>query len=214
MMENKCLIAASSIKRVNNDHELLHVNESDKTGVISCREAQKSMLSATGITNAVWNKLYARKLIPEDPFPVGKLYEDEYVTYRIVDKVKKVFINNDVSYYYRENFTGISQASFAPRQMHRVEASNIRIEYMKEHHPDLVNDAKRYLMHDSLMTLGKMDKYDPEYGKILRKNIAKTLIPYLLGPSSIWAKGFAGVACLMPRLAVRVYSKVFRSRYH
>ena len=58
------------------------------------------LLNRTQYTN-VWAKLYRRELLESIRFPVGKLSEDEYTTYRLILKAKKVVCLPQRIYYYR-----------------------------------------------------------------------------------------------------------------
>lgn len=42
----------------------------------------------------VWNKLYKKEILQGIYFPVGKLHEDEYTTFKILDKCKKIVSTN------------------------------------------------------------------------------------------------------------------------
>ena len=42
----------------------------------------------------VWNKLYKKEILQGISFPIGKLHEDEYTTFRILDKCKKIVSTN------------------------------------------------------------------------------------------------------------------------
>ncbi|MDU1414396.1 MAG: glycosyltransferase family 2 protein [Clostridium sp.] len=199
-------IAIASIKKVNNFEKTLYISGYPVEGSISRFEAMKSMLSAKGFSNSVCNKLFKRELFKENPFPVGKLYEDEFVTYKIVDKANKIFSVNTSFYYYRVNENGITHKKFSERELDRIQASLIRIDYLNKNDQSLVNDGKRYLMYDCLTTLSKMQRYNSKYDSLILKNIRENLIVYLRGKSSVGAKLFAIMSACSPYLAVYCYN--------
>lgn len=198
-------LAVAQIKKTDDVGNVLFCAGYDQERVISNEEAMQSMLSVKGISNSVCNKLFRKDLFSENPFPVGKLYEDEYVAYRIVDMCPKVFYTNSAAYYYRTNQTGITHHSFSEKEVDRIEASLIRIDYLTEKHPNLVDDGKRYLMYDCLTALSKMQKYESQYNKLFTKNIRACLYVYLCGKSSIGAKGFAILAAISPKYALVLF---------
>lgn len=203
--QEKVDVAVARINKINEKKESLFQCGYEETRVIANHAAMKSMLTARGISNSVCNKLFRRVLFEKQQFPVGKLYEDEFVTYRIIDRCSHVYFTAETSYYYRVNQQGITHGAFSDKELDRIEASLIRLDYMKGAHPELVEDAKRYLMFDSLTALSKMDKYNRKYDNVLKKNIRFSLAAYLRGRSSFGAKGFSVLAAMSPRLSVFLY---------
>ena len=49
---------------------------------------------------APWGKLYRRELFDGIRFPVGRLYEDEFVTYRVISRARAVALSTAPLYYY------------------------------------------------------------------------------------------------------------------
>lgn len=205
MIENAVDISIAQIKKTDDIGEILFVAGYKDKGKIGNIEIMKSMLTAKGVSNSVCNKLFKKSLFSIDPFPIGKLYEDEYVTYKIVDKCNYIYFTNEVSYYYRTNQSSITHAKFSKKEIHRIEASLIRIEYLKHRHTELLDDAKRYLMYDCLTAISKMDKYELEYNKLILSNVRKNLLVYLKGRSSIGAKIFAIITAISPKLSIFMY---------
>lgn len=75
-----------------------------------------------------WNKLYRKELFDTLRYPVGKIFEDEYVNFSLYIKAKKVVIVNKGLYYYVQRNSGIcgtagvdkrinSFLEYAPRRM-------------------------------------------------------------------------------------------------
>lgn len=71
------------------------------------QEMFKLLLEDLEVTNHVWRRLYKRKLLPENLFPVGKNFEDMYVMAELTEKCETFVSLNDVYYYYRANPNGI-----------------------------------------------------------------------------------------------------------
>lgn len=75
-----------------------------------------------------WNKLYRKELFDSIRFPVGKLFEDEYINFPLYKIAKKIVIVNKGLYYYVQRNSGIcgtasvdkrinSFLEYAPRRM-------------------------------------------------------------------------------------------------
>ena len=61
------------------------------------------------IVNIVaWNKMYAIELFDNLRYPVGKIHEDEYITYKIFYNTDKIAVINEYLYNYRQNENSIT----------------------------------------------------------------------------------------------------------
>lgn len=89
--------------------------------VWTMEQAVKSLLYQKSIDNNVWGKLYARAVLDDVVFPVGKAYEDIAVAYRIFLKAKRVCYRPEALYRYTCNTSGISQSAFSPRRMDLID---------------------------------------------------------------------------------------------
>ena len=75
-----------------------------------------------GGTATAWNKLYHRSLFQKLRYPVGKLHEDEFATYRLVYQVKEVGFSPRVLYAYYQNPAGIMKSAWSPKRLDVLEA--------------------------------------------------------------------------------------------
>ena len=62
-----------------------------------------------------WGKLYRADMVL--PYPVGKLHEDEYVTYRILFACDRISVLDAALYGYFQNDVGITKSNWSPRRM-------------------------------------------------------------------------------------------------
>ena len=203
--KNNAKISVGAIRRVDENNITYREDKSKEDTIFSTYDAMKSMLTAKGISNAVWNKIFYKALLNGEEFPVGKLYEDEFFTYRIIDKTDIVCVSSRVAYNYKINPNSITHGVFSEREFDRIDASLIRIDYLKKRYPALVKDAKKYLVWDCLIILSKMDKYDKKYDEKVLKNIRNGFWDYVFSSSSITGKLFVIIATISPRLAVVLY---------
>ena len=69
--------------------------------------------------NAVvpWAKLYHKSLFDGIRYPVGRVCEDEFITYRILYKAGKIAFCNEKMYMYFINYEGITKSGFSPKRM-------------------------------------------------------------------------------------------------
>lgn len=80
-------------------------------------KAEKSMPFITA-----WNKLYKKELFEGIKYPKGKLYEDAFTTYKLIEKAKKIVYSTTKLYFYRLNSQSILGQSFKEKHIEMVEA--------------------------------------------------------------------------------------------
>ena len=75
------------------------------------------------------NKLYKKDFFASIRFPIGKLYEDAFSTYKLLDKAKKVVFTQTQLYFYRMNPQSILGQSFREKHLEMVEAFRSGMDY-------------------------------------------------------------------------------------
>lgn len=133
-------------------------------------------------------KLYRRELWGDFRFPVGKLCEDCFTTYLLIDKANTIVLIYDELYYYRIREESIMTSSFSHKKMDEEEAWRQNYIFMKEHYPDCFQLAyNMYLQRICCLMLSMTnkdkDKYKEDYLR-LRKIISSN-IRYILFSSKI-----------------------------
>lgn len=90
--------------------------------------------------SVAWNKLYRRDLFftSEDiRYPVGKLHEDEFTTYKLIYAAHNVTILPEALYYYVQRNTSIMSAFSQRNLLDSIEAAESYIPWHTEHHLSL-----------------------------------------------------------------------------
>ncbi len=126
-----------------------------------------------GLTAVAWNKLYHRSLFESLRYPVGKLHEDEFTTYRAVYQAGSVAVTERPLYAYYQNPNGIMGAKWNPRRMHVLEAFAQQMAWAQEAGEAALGRKAAlqnvYAIHDQLLYA------DPEYRSQLRKYYRQAL---------------------------------------
>lgn len=119
------------------DYNEVDINDT-KTDNVNIYELNNELMSnkelAVKHTNqliCLWNKLYKKELFDGIRFPEGKVFEDMYVYYKILDKSKKTIYMDRVLYYYYMRDNSISHENFSVKRLYMVEACQEQIEYFK-----------------------------------------------------------------------------------
>lgn len=139
----------------------------------------------------VCNKLYRRKCWNNFRFPKGKICEDAFTTYLLVDKVKRIVQIPDELYYYRIRENSIMTTSFQPARMDEEEAWRCNYEYMKEHYPQIYRNAYDFYLQKVNVLIHEIHR--EQRGMFLKEyqylyNILKNKIFYILFFSKISLK--------------------------
>ena len=85
-----------------------------------------------GVTALAWNKLYHKSLFKGLRYPIGKLHEDEFTTYRAIYGAGKIGVTPARLYAYYQNPEGIMRSQWNPRRMHMLEAFEQQIAFAQE----------------------------------------------------------------------------------
>lgn len=108
----------------------------------SSEQALADIVYGKGVRAIACNKLYDLKLIKDEQFRIGKYHEDEFYTYRIVDKAKRIVYLENTLYYYRQR-AGSIMKSFSPKHIDALEAYAERIELFRCKYPELYTIDKK-----------------------------------------------------------------------
>lgn len=87
------------------------------------------------------NKLYRKEILNNFSFPKGKICEDAFTTYLLIDRAKKITQIQTPLYHYRIRDNSIMTAAFRPARMDEEEAWRTNYIYMQQHYPDIANSA-------------------------------------------------------------------------
>lgn len=128
---------------------------------------------------SAWNKLYKREMWQDFYFPVGKICEDAFTTYLLIDKADKIVQISEPLYNYRIRSNSIMTSEFSKKKMDEEEAWRVNYEYMKEKYPSIKKKSFDFylqkvniLIHTIPLEKRKdfVDEYNYLY-KILKKNL-------------------------------------------
>lgn len=77
--------------------------------VLTPQEALKNLHGMDGqVYTVAWNKLYKRNLFDGLRYPLSKINEDEFLTYKLIDRSNQITMTDEVLYYYFQNGDSIT----------------------------------------------------------------------------------------------------------
>ena len=136
LVDSGAQLAACDIKETDSLSEMDLPEQDPPLCVYTPEEAMTYLAHGEKIRAVAWNKLYKKELIRNEAFPVGKLHEDEFFTYRIIDKCS-VLAYVDVPLYYYFQREGSIMSENTIRHLDALEAYCERQAFFRERYPAL-----------------------------------------------------------------------------
>ena len=125
-----------------------------------------------GILNYVCNKIFKKILFENIRFPLGALFEDQDVTYKLIHKANLIYVTEQVFYNYYQREGSIMSNFYHPRSLHdRIQIWMKRCEFINKYYPEYKDYQLALLLGDiyiSLIILKGNSQYIEFYKEIKR----------------------------------------------
>ena len=122
-----------------------------------------------GVTAVAWNKLYHRSLFKKLRYPIGKLHEDEFTTYKAIYQAGKIGVTPARLYAYYQNPEGIMRSDWNPRRMHVLEAFEEQIAFAQ------ANGKDRFLKKTVMSYIFSIHDHLEKAIKVYRKELRQKM---------------------------------------
>lgn len=118
-------------------------------------------------------KLYHRNLFQSLRYPVGRLHEDEFTTYRTVYQAGQVAALPAKLYAYYQNPEGIMGAKWSPKRLDMLEAFEQQADFARaENHPRLLKKVAEGYCYSAY---GQLEQAESAYRRELRHRLRSAL---------------------------------------
>ncbi len=176
--ENHVKISVCNYKRVN--AEIPHQNYDN----IKCEitSPEDFLVNHSWQYNYAWGKLYHKSVFEDIRYPVGKIFEDTFTTYKVLHKCDEIAYTELQLYYYFQNEQGISHSSWKPSELVIFDAMQEQILFYKEKglKKAYAKEFELFVHHHAYQIVRiKENKNDLKKNKATLKGIKKTLRKYL-----------------------------------
>lgn len=126
-------ISCANFQKVTQGIQIPGKNILPKFEVVDANTALKMYLKdITGYWIIACAKLYKKELFREIRYPIGKIHEDEFVTYQIIYEAKKIAYTEQKYYYYLQRDDSIMSKRTFYSEMNRIEAQLQRNDFLKK----------------------------------------------------------------------------------
>lgn len=169
--ENSDIVECSVVKFYEDEH-FDEYKDDLKIASFNTEESLSKLIAENPFKQHVWNKLYKADLVSGVPYAVGKLNEDEFWTYQIFGRAKRVTRVNKTMYYYFQRQSSIMGNTYNLRRLDALEGKADRQKYIEKNFPRLAAQAKVDMFESCIFAYQSVLKY--MHGK--DKKIAKKVI--------------------------------------
>ena len=202
LTEHNADIADSLAKKVKNRKETFDKNDDVRSYKVTEYDAEGALgeyLRDRTIRQTPWNKLYARNMVDGIFFVKGTYIDDEYWTYRVIDRCRKYVFTEEPFYYYYQREDSAMGNAYSIRRLDAIGAMEERYYLLKDKYPNLEKKLlENYLgackfHYQMLCYYSGLDR-DRRYRKELFHKIKafdrKTLRTLYQGKNKIWFRLF------------------------
>lgn len=128
-------LAVCAVNYVYEDGKILKKPGLGKDAIFNFSEAMIEMNLHRMFDMATWSKLYHRNLYDDLRFPIGKLSEDYYVMFRILDRAQRVSYVDTRCYNYLQRKNSVTRSNKINHD-HEYAALE-QMEYLEKNYPEL-----------------------------------------------------------------------------
>lgn len=100
-------------------------------------EKALEMMCYEKLSTSAGGKLFPKKYVLDDPFPVGKLYEDLWTIYKYIGRSKKIAFNKSQTYHYLQRKGSIRQGKWNKKYFDVMEGTKNLLKYINQNYPKI-----------------------------------------------------------------------------
>jgi glycosyltransferase involved in cell wall biosynthesis len=143
-----------------------------KSGEKVCERMYKKDASLV----VVYKKMYKKELWRKLRFPVGKIHEDEFLSYKLFMNSVKIAYSEDKLYYYLKRTGSIMNTKYSNLRLDCFEAIEEQIEYFKERRiNNLEKEALKHKFYFCIKGLEEVSENQKDLQKKLKVEYKRTL---------------------------------------
>jgi glycosyltransferase involved in cell wall biosynthesis len=136
LLETDADLAICDYKRGREDNYIFRVDAKASYEIVSAKEALiRAYMSSDSALQyiAPWGKLYKRSLFDGLCYPEGKIFEDIYLTHKILYRCGRIAVVPQKMVYYFQRETSIMNAKFHVKKLDYLEGLKERIVFFEQH---------------------------------------------------------------------------------
>ena len=131
-IQNDSDVIECSVVKVYENSEVCMNEEDESVQNFNTEDALQELIGEKNFRQHVWNKLYKTEIVKDILFPVGKLNEDEFWTYKIFGNAKTVTRIHKTMYFYFQRGDSIMGKQYSLSRLDVLEALSERQKYVEQ----------------------------------------------------------------------------------
>ena len=154
-----------------------------KQSTVYSDDKMSAYLKEKRINTVAWGKIYKTSLFHEVHFPVGRLHEDIFTTYRLIHEAGSVAVTDYVGYVYRINENSITTSGFTSSKLDRIYGKLEQSEFIEKNYPTLRKYAYSgiiYACNQCLLQMAK-SRYKGKEEDVFMQKLYKQYGKYYIG---------------------------------
>lgn len=191
-------IAACGTEYCSEKDEYLYEKKNSKIEVLIDQMQMEALIYTEKIQTTAWGKLYKRSLFEGIRYPLGKIHEDVFTTYLLLDRSKKTVVIPEPLYIYRQVQNSIMHQKFNKKSLNGLEGAIQRANFIENKYPKLKSGAYAVVAYTGCKLYEKTlnsDDVENDIKKYLQ-NIVRTHLTDLLRFKGMSAKTKLFAICL------------------
>ena len=141
--------------------------------VMNSEQAIATTMRNTKVKTTAWNKIYKSEILKDLRFPKGRLNEDEFFTFRVLDRAEKIVYIHRQCYYYLQRKNSI-MGEYKINRLDMIDGVRERMLMIEKKYPSLYSQAKAImcevcLYHYQLLLKNRNVDIDNQGKKKLKK---------------------------------------------
>ncbi|WP_071131749.1 glycosyltransferase [Enterococcus timonensis] len=141
---------------------------------LSVSDGIKEMLLQKKFDNSAWGKIYKAEFFNNIRYPVGKLYEDTPVTYKLFMKSNSIGIVYSKDYFYYQRTGSITNTKFNNKKLDILPFLDEMYIVIPKEYPELINATRSKIVSSLFGLLKQVPQSETE----IRNDIKKRIIKY------------------------------------
>lgn len=180
LLENDADIVECEFQKFVNENQII-CSKKESENLMHVFEGEKIIeaLFKGPLHVMVWNKIYKLKLVRGMLFPLNRISEDVFWTYKVYGEATKTVKIDKELYFYRHRENSIMATKYSIKRLDSLDAYEEKIDYLKEKFPNLVEDVRKaycFLLIDNYIQLKRNHEIDPD--KFHRNIILEKIMNY------------------------------------
>lgn len=171
-----CNMCVTAYYVENANKKITNFGKTYEEKLLNQEEAISRMLCEEGFSVSPWAKLYKKEIFKGIRYPVGKIYEDNETTYKLMEKCEKIAYGNEPKYTYVKRENSVMNTKFSEKRLELITLTDNMAEELYDRMPNIRDAIIRRKIYARLSILRQIIFSENEEDKKIAKQLRKELL--------------------------------------